>query len=107
MKYLFFLEDGWTHLMNMKIRYHVINFDSDFEFEPKFQSLPNLISRKKVQKSPKSDKGKRKYQVKIVQSTDLFEDIIRKRVVEDGNPSTPDRNTTIPKFFYACFFYIL
>ncbi|XP_060971565.1 uncharacterized protein LOC133037863 [Cannabis sativa] len=82
MKYLFFLEDGWTHLMNMK------------------------ISRKKVQKSPKSDKGKRKYQVKIVQSTDLFEDIIRKRVVEDGNPSTPDRNTTIPKFFYACFFFL-
>ncbi|XP_060958509.1 uncharacterized protein LOC115699094 [Cannabis sativa] len=48
MKYLFFLEDGWTHMMNTKIRCH----------------------------------GKGKHQVKIVQSTDLFEDIIRKRVVE-------------------------
>ncbi|KAM6599933.1 hypothetical protein CsatA_019542 [Cannabis sativa] len=66
------------------------NSDFDFEFEPKFQSLPNLI------------RGKGKYQVKIVQSTDLFGNIIGKRVVEDWeskieNPSTPDRNTTIPE----------
>ncbi|KAM6582376.1 hypothetical protein CsatB_009378 [Cannabis sativa] len=42
----------------------VENSDSDFELESEFV------------KSPKSDKGKGKYQVKIVQSTDLFEDII-------------------------------
>ncbi|KAM6578166.1 hypothetical protein CsatB_030003 [Cannabis sativa] len=52
------------------------NFDSDFELEPEFV------------KSPKSNK--------IVQSTDLFEDIIGKKIVEViGNPSTPHRNTTV------------
>ncbi|KAM6547384.1 hypothetical protein CsatB_019060 [Cannabis sativa] len=70
------------------------NSDFDFEFEPKFQNLPNLIRFFYI------DLGNAKYQVKIVQSTDLFEDIIGKRVVEVWeskieNPSTPDRNTTI------------
>ncbi|KAM6583612.1 hypothetical protein CsatB_010614 [Cannabis sativa] len=73
------------------------NSDFDFEFEPKFQSLPNLIRF-----FFSIDLGKGKYQVKIVQSTDLFGNIIGKRVVEDWeskieNPSTPDRNTTIPE----------